>query len=293
MEGRLGVVINELLRSKPVVCDGAVGTMLYSLGAPVGQSVDQLCLTVPDLVRQVHSAYVEAGAQIIETNTFGANRVMLDSHGLGGMVREINLAGAALARECAGTAVVAGSVGPTGKLIAPYGPLSVDEAGSAFAEQIQALCVSGVDLIIIETMADIREAVAAVKAARSVCPDLPVICQMSFAQEGRTMMGVDPRGAVEALEALGVDVIGANCGSGPHDMWEVMRQMAQYATVPLIAQPNAGFPQLLHGRSVYVATPDYIADYAKRFVELGVAIVGGCCGTTPEHIRAISAAVKG
>jgi methionine synthase I (cobalamin-dependent) len=287
-------MIRKLLENKPVICDGAVGTMLYSLGAPVGQSVDQLCVTAPDLVREVHSAYVEAGAQIIETNTFGANRVMLDSHGLGGMVREINMAGAKLARECAGDGVaVAGSVGPTGKLMSPYGPLSAAEAASAFSEQIEALCESSVDLIIIETMADIHEAESAVRAAKSVCPGMPVICQMSFAQEGRTMMGVDPKGAVEALETLGADVIGANCGSGPHDMWEVMRQMAEYATVPLIAQPNAGFPQLVHGRSVYVATPDYLADYARRFVELGVAIVGGCCGATPDHIRAISAAVRG
>ncbi|MDO8587845.1 MAG: homocysteine S-methyltransferase family protein [Armatimonadota bacterium] len=288
------MTIDELLRNRPLVCDGAMGTMLYSLGAAAGQSVDDLCLSDPDKVRTVHRAYVEAGAEIIETNTFGANRLMLEAHGLAAKTRSINLAGARLAKECANeTVLVAGSIGPTGKLMSPYGPLTPDSATSAFQEQVEALCEGDVDLLFIETMSDIREAECALRAAKSVTPETPVVCQMSFAQEGRTMMGIDPAGAVRALEALGADVVGANCGSGPHDMWEVARQMVQVAKTPVIAQPNAGFPQFLYGRLVYMATPDYLADYAKRFVELGVAFVGGCCGTTPEHTRSIRTAVKG
>ncbi|MDO8681895.1 MAG: homocysteine S-methyltransferase family protein [Armatimonadota bacterium] len=287
-------ILDVLLQKKPVVCDGAMGTMLYALGAEAGQCVDDLCLSRPDLVRQVHRDYVDAGAEIIETNTFGANRVMLESHGLAGKAREINLAGVSLAKEsAAGKAYVGGSVGPTGKLMAPYGPLAVEDAASVFEEQIEVLAEGGVDLIFIETMADITEIGAALGAAKKVAPDIPVICQMSFAQEGRTMMGLDPAGAAKALEDLGADVVGANCGAGPHDMWEVVRQMIQAASKPVIAQPNAGFPQFLHGRLVYMANPAYMAEYAKRFVEAGVAFVGGCCGTTPEHTRAIRAAVKG
>jgi len=281
----------DLLTTRPVICDGAVGTQLYSRSAATDQCLDHLNLTQPDLVRSVHRDYVLAGAQIVETNTFGANRVRLAGHDLADMVQEINLAGARLARQEAGErALVAGSIGPTGKILEPYGALSPEEAHDAFAEQAEALKDGGVDVIFVETMADLSEATAAVQAARHT--GLPVVAQMSFAQEGRTMMGVAPAAAVRALEALGADVVGANCGTGFHDMLAVAREMVAVAERPVIAQPNAGFPQLVEGRMVYMSSPAYLADYARQFADLGVAIIGGCCGTTPDHIRAIVEALR-
>jgi len=283
---------SDLLASPPVICDGAVGTMLYSRAGRTDLCLDHLNLTHPSLVRSVHHDYVLAGAQIIETNTFGANRVRLAAHDLGDQVREINTAGARLAREeAAGRALVAGSVGPTGRILEPYGPLTLREAQDAFGEQIEALASGGVDVIFVETMADLREAAAAVQAAKDA--GLPVAAMMSFAQEGRTMMGVSPAAAVRRLEDLDADVVGANCGTGFHDMLGVIQEMAGVAGRPVIAQPNAGFPQSVDGRLVYASSPAYLADYARQFVGLGVAIIGGCCGTTPDHIRAIAEALRG
>jgi methionine synthase I (cobalamin-dependent) len=281
----------NLLTTRPVICDGAVGTQLYSRSARTDQCLDHLNLTQSDLVRSVHRDYVLAGAQIIETNTFGANRIRLTGHELADMVQEINLAGARLARqEAKEGALVAGSIGPTGKILEPYGVLSPEEARDAFAEQAEALKDGGVDVIFVETMADLAEATAAVRAARHT--GLPVVAQMSFAQEGRTMMGVAPADAVRALEALGADVVGANCGTGFHDMLAVVKEMMAVARRPVIAQPNAGFPQFVDGRMVYMSSPAYLADYARQFADLGVAIIGGCCGTTPDHIRAIALALR-
>lgn len=282
----------DLLANRPIICDGAVGTEIYARGGKTDQCLDSLNITQPNLVRSVHRDYAEAGAQIIESNTFGANRIRLASHGLADAAREINLAGVTLAKEEVGkdTIVVAGSIGPTGKLLEPFGAVSVDEAYGAFAEQAQALRDGGADVIFVETMADLQEATAAVRAAKAT--GLPVVAQMSFAQEGHTMMGVDPAAAVRAFQELGADVVGANCGTGFHDMLAVVREMVSVADRPVIAQPNAGFPQLVNGRMVYVSTPAYMADYARQFVDLGVTIIGGCCGTTPDHIRAIVEALR-
>ncbi len=282
----------ELLATGPVICDGAVGTQLYAVSGRMDHCLDYLNLTEPAMVGAVHRAYIQAGAQIIETNTFGANSVRLSGHDLSTEAREINLAGARLAREQAGEhALVAGSIGPTGKLLEPYGVLSTLQAERAFAEQADALKDGGVDVIFVETMADLKEAAAAVGAAKST--GLPVVAMMSFAQEGRTMMGVDPKAAVTALEALEVDAVGANCGTGLHDMLGIVTEMLKVATKPVIAQPNAGFPQFVDGRMVYVTGQSYFADYARQFAELGVSIIGGCCGTTPEHIKSIVEALRG
>ncbi|MEN6371562.1 MAG: homocysteine S-methyltransferase family protein [Armatimonadota bacterium] len=280
----------DLIEHKPVICDGAVGTEIHRRSGRMDQCLDSINLTNPDLIRQIHHDYAAAGAQILETNTFGANRIRLSAHGLAGSVREINMAGARIAREEAkGGIVVAGSMGSTGKILEPYGALLVDEAREVFDEQAEALKDGGVDVIFVETMADLNEATAAVSAAKAT--GLPIVAQMSFSQEGRTMMGVDPATAVRTFEGLGADVVGANCGTGFHDMLGVVREMVAVAARPVIAQPNAGFPQFVDGRLVYVSGPAYMADYARQFADLGVAIIGGCCGTTPEHIRAIAQAL--
>ncbi len=282
-----------LLGENVVVCDGAMGTVLQSLGVSLSQSFDELNISRPDLVASVHRDYVDAGATMIETNTFGANSLKLQSYGLSARAAEINSAGARLARECAGTrALVAGSIGPTGKLLQPLGPLAFDDLYAAFREQIAALCEGGVDLLIIETMQDLREAKAAVLAARSVA-DIPVICQISFAQEGRTMMGTDPATAAVALGGLRPTLVGTNCGTGPQDMLDAVRAMSSVAFAGVTAQPNAGMPRFYEGRLLYLSTPEYMAGFGRQFVEAGAVLVGGCCGTTPEHIRVLAATIGG
>ncbi len=281
---------HDLLAKTPVICDGAVGTQLHAKSGRMDQCLDHLNVIDPELVKAVHADYIDAGAQIIETNTFGANSIRLAAHDLSSSVKEINTAGVLLAKEAAGDkALVAGSIGPIGKLLAPFGPVSLDEARNAFAEQSAALAEAGADVIFVETMADIHEATAAVETAKST--GLPVVAMMSFAQEGRTMMGVDAVTAVRVFQDLGADVVGANCGTGFHDMLSVIGEMMTAADRPVIAQPNAGFPQFVEGRLVYRSSPSYMADCARKFAELGVAIIGGCCGTTPEHIRAIANAL--
>lgn len=281
-----------LSASRPVICDGGVGTELHARIGKMDLSMDHLNVTQPDVVRNVHTDYINSGAQIIETNTFGANRIRLAAHDIANLAREINLAGVRLAKEAAGDkALVAGSIGPTGKLLEPFGVISLSEAEEAFTEQAQAFKDGGVDVIFIETMVDLQEATAAIKAAKAT--GLPVVSTMSFAQEGRTMMGVTPETAVKTLEDLGVDAVGANCGTGFHDMLGVVTAMLSVASKPVIAQPNAGFPAMVDGRLIYMSSPAYMADYAKQFAEIGVSIIGGCCGTTPAHIDAIAEALRG
>ncbi len=276
-----------------LVADGAMGTMLHTKGVTIGSSFDEVNLSSPNVVEEIHSAYVDAGVDIIETNTFGANRIKLESYGLSTKVREINLAGAVLARRCArDRAFVAGAVGPIGRLMKPFGPMDFTEVFDVFREQISALCEGGVDMLIIETMQDIREAKAAILAAKTIT-EIPIVCQMSFSQEGRTMMGTGSDVSAVALAALGVTLVGANCSTGPADMIEVIENMSGVTNIGLSAQPNAGLPSLHDGRLIYLSTPEYMADYARRFVESGAVLVGGCCGTTPDHIRAIASAVSG
>jgi methionine synthase / methylenetetrahydrofolate reductase(NADPH) len=277
-----------------VLCDGAMGTLLYARGVPYDQCFDALNLTQRELVLNVHLDYLRAGAEIIETNTFGANQMKLAAHGLAERVRDINWHGAKIAKEARdvfGRAVfIAGSVGPLGKPVAPFGRITPAEARGAFRAQIEALVEGGVDVLILETFTDLTELLEAVHAAREAS-DLPVIAQMSFTEDGRTRYGHAPSEVVTALEGAGVDVIGANCSVGPVPMLEVVQQMAACARTPLSAQPNAGFPTLVEGRYMYMSSPQHMATYARKMVESGAVIIGGCCGTTPEHIAAIGQAV--
>jgi 5-methyltetrahydrofolate--homocysteine methyltransferase len=276
-----------------VVCDGAMGTMIHSKGIPVGASFDEVNLSQPGIVQEIHRAYVEAGADILETNTFGASRIKLESHGLAHKVRDINIAGARLTKSCAGDgALVAGAVGPTSRLMHPLGPLTFDEACDVYREQIMALCEGGVDLLIIETIQDLREAKAAMLAAKAIT-EIPIISQMSFGQEGRTMMGTSPDVAAVVLSHFGARLVGTNCGTGPQDMLDAVRAMAAVTSCGLSAQPNAGLPRFVEGRLMYLSTPEYMSDFARQFAEAGATLVGGCCGTTPDHTRAIVDAVSG
>ncbi|MBI2872725.1 MAG: bifunctional homocysteine S-methyltransferase/methylenetetrahydrofolate reductase [Chloroflexi bacterium] len=288
----------ERLVQGPVLCDGAMGTLLYARGGvPFERSFDELNLSRPDLVRGIHLDYIHAGAEVIETNTFGANRVRLAAHGLAERVAEINAAGVSLAREArrlTGQMVwVAGSVGPLGRPVTPLVPSYLAEARDAFREQIAALVEAGVDLLVMETFSDLQEAREAVLAAQEVDGGVPLLVQMTFTEEGRTPKGETPEEVVAALEELRVEVVGANCGVGPEPILQVMERMVRVSHTPLAAQPNAGFPAYMEGRLVYISSPEYMAGQARRMVEAGVSLVGGCCGTTPEHMAAVRDAIRG
>ncbi len=291
----------DRLARGPILCDGAMGTQLYARGAPLESSFESLNLTRPELVADVHRAYLAAGAEIIESNTFGANRFKLAEHNLAHQVAEINAAGVRLARqavESAGRSVfVAGSVGPLGVRLAPTGPLSPEEARAAFREQIEALHQAGAGVLILETFGDLGEIQEAIRAAQVAC-NLPVIAQMTFTLDGRTLLGHTPDAVARTLAEMGVEVIGANCSVGPARVLPVIEAMRVALAEPrflqenrvlpyLSAQPNAGWPESAGGRIMYPATPEYLGDYARRFIVAGAAIVGGCCGTTPDHTRAM------
>jgi methionine synthase I (cobalamin-dependent)/5,10-methylenetetrahydrofolate reductase len=280
----------------PLVADGAMGTVLYARGVPYDDCFEAQNLHRPDLVRGIHVSYLEAGAELLETNTFGANRLKLTTHGLAEDLDAINAAGVRLAREAVmisgREAWVAGSIGPLGRQMAPIGALSEAEALEVFGEQARALTVAGADLIVLETFFDLTEMTAAVRAVQGAT-SVPIIAQMTFAQDGRTLLGYTPEEVVERLEALGVAVIGANCSLGPQGIVEVLERMASVAGTPLSAMPNAGLPAYVGGRFAYLASPAYVADHAVMLIEAGVAIVGGCCGTTPEHIAAVRETTAG
>jgi methionine synthase / methylenetetrahydrofolate reductase(NADPH) len=284
----------ERLRGGPVLCDGAMGTQLYARGIPYERCFDELNLSEPDLVQQVHRDYISAGAEVIETNTFGANRFKLGRFGLDQKVRDINFRGVKIAREArevSGQPVfLAGAVGPIGQPLAPIGAISFGEARAAFRQQIEALLEAGADLLILETFPDLDELRQAVQAAREVC-ELPIIAQLSFAEDGKTLTGSAPAEVASALRELGVSAFGVNCGLGPQLAFDVVRQMAVSPDAPLSAQPNAGFPSRSEGRYLYFSTPEYFADYARRFAEAGVRLIGGCCGTTPQHTAAMRQAL--
>ena len=280
------------LDKRVLVCDGAMGTMLYAKGIFLNRSFDQLNLTQPDLVAEVHQAYVRAGADVLETNTFGANRIKLGAFGLADRVQTINVQGARIARHAAREqAYVAGAIGPLGIRIEPYGKTGVDEAEEYFREQARALVEGGVDLFVLETFRDVNEIGAAIRAVRSV-GDLPIVAQMTTEEDGNNLDGVAPETFVPELEALGADVVGLNCSVGPAAMLETIERMARIAHVKLSAQPNAGRPREIEGRNIYLCSPEYMASYARRFIANGVRFVGGCCGTTPDHIRHIKMAVR-
>jgi homocysteine S-methyltransferase len=269
-----------------------MGTMLYAKGIFLNRSFDELNLTQPDLVAEVHQAYVRAGADVIETNTFGANRIKLGAFALGDKVHSINFQGARIARHAARDHVyVAGAVGPLGIRIEPWGKTGVEEAEDYFREQAKALNEGGVDLFVLETFRDLNEVSAAIRAIRSVC-DLPIVAQVTTEDDGNTLDGVAPESFVPRLQAHGADVVGVNCSVGPAGMLETIERMSQVATAKLSAQPNAGSPREVEGRNIYLCSPEYMASYARRFINNGVRLVGGCCGTTPDHIKQIKAAVR-
>ena len=282
---------DERLAAGPLLCDGATGTLLYARGVPLDACFDVLNLNNPALVQGIHAEYVAAGADAIETNTFGANRFKLAVHGLEAKVREINLRGVKLARDVRETmgrdVLVLGSMGPLGKYLAPLGTVGEAEAREAFREQAEGLLEGGVDAFVVETISDLREAALAVEAIRSVT-DLPIIAQAAFTDEGVTFLGRTPAEVARALSALPVQAVGANCSVGSSVLYEVLEQMRPEAGGrPISIQPNAGLPSRVGERLIYLSSPAYMADYAARMLAAGARIVGGCCGTTPEHIGAM------
>lgn len=282
----------ERLQRGPLLADGAMGTQLYERGVRLEQCFEAVNLRDPDLVVAIHRDYILAGAELIETNTFGANRMKLESHGLGERVRDVNRRAVRLAREAreiTGIPVlIAGAVGPSGRILAPIGTVAPETIRDVFREQIEALLEGGVDLLIFETFSQLEELRQAILAAREVS-DLPLVTQMTFAADGRTMAGHTPDVVVQSLTELGVDAIGVNCSVGPRPMLAVLRDMvaANTGNIPLSAMPNAGWPTVLGDRVIFGSSPDYFAEFAQEALELGVRILGGCCGTTPNHIAAM------
>ena len=288
--------LNALLSESPhVVFDGAMGTMLQAAGLDAGQASESWNLDRPDDVKAIHRAYLDAGAKVITTNTFGGSRPRLELQDLGDQVEALKLAGARLAKEAASEygALVAGDLGPTGELLEPMGTLTPDRAQDYFAEQLRGLVEGGADLILVETMSDLAEVEAAVRASQEVAPQVPVVVTLSFDTHLRTMMGVSPAQAIETLAPLGVAAIGANCGRGPDEMEAIMAQMAAVRPdgLLLIAQSNAGLPQLVGDHFEYDADPERMAAHALALKEIGVDLIGACCGSTPTHVRAMHEAL--
>ncbi len=279
----------DQLSRRVIVADGAMGTMLYSRGVFINRCFDELNLSQPDLVREIHQEYVKAGAEILETNTFGANRMRLGGFGLAEKLKAINQAGVRLAREAAKDGIfVAGAIGPLGVRIEPLGPTSFAEARAAFREQIDALVEAGVDLLILETFANLDELREAVIAAREVGGDaLAIVAQVTIDDFGHLPGGTDTETFTREMDSWPVDVIGLNCSVGPKATLETIEQMMQFSSKPMSAMPNAGLPMRVEGRNIYLCSPEYMAQYARRMLWAGVKIIGGCCGTTPDHIKLI------
>jgi methionine synthase / methylenetetrahydrofolate reductase(NADPH) len=264
-----------------------MGTVLYGRGVFLNVCYDELSIRQPDLVRDIHREYVRAGAELLETNTFGANPLKLATYGLAGETERINAEAARLAREAAGErAAVLGAIGPLGVRVEPFGELSLDEARAMYQRQARGLLEGGVQGFILETFSDVAELGAALEAVRE-CSDLPIIAQMTVGTDGKTHYGTDPAVFGPELAAMGADVIGVNCSVGPHGVLEAVEKLARVVSVPISAQPNAGLPREVGDRKIYMASPEYMASYSRRMVEAGARFVGGCCGTTPDHIRAI------
>ncbi len=290
----------ESLTSRPILADGAMGTVLYARGVFINRCYDELNLSDPAMILSIHEDYLQAGAEILETNTFGANRFRLARHGLADKVAAINKAGVRIAREAvahllekqAMDAWVAGSIGPLGVRLEPLGKTGLDEAREAFAEQIKALAEAGADLLIIETMPALNEAQQALIAAREHAPDLPVIVMVTVDDEGNCLDGAPPEQAAALRTTWGADVIGINCSSGPSTVLTAIEAMRAATHLPLAAMPNAGMPRAVEGRNIYLCSPEYMASFARKALKAGVQIVGGCCGTTPNHIRAMNSTLR-
>jgi methionine synthase I (cobalamin-dependent)/5,10-methylenetetrahydrofolate reductase len=296
----MAAALDRLFNGKTVLCDGAMGTMLYSCGVFINRCYDELNVTQPETVRTVHEQYLQAGAQVIETNTFGANAYRLERYGLREKVREFNLAGAKIARQCVtaigekqGTeAFVAGAVGSLGVPRQQLFKTGLDKARAAFGEQMAALAAGGVDLLIAETMMSVDEAEQAVLAAREVAPQLKIIVMMTVNEDGNCLDGTSPEVAAQRLTAIGADAVGCNCSVGPATVLSVIERMRAATSLPLAAMPNAGMPKNVEGRAIYMTSPEYMASFARKFVRAGASWVGGCCGTTPAHIRAMRGALR-
>ena len=282
------------LKQSPVLCDGAMGTLLYSKGIFINRCYDELNVSQPELIRAVHHDYLQAGAEIIETNTFGANSFRLARHSIANRVREINLAGAHVARDAAKSfdVWVAGSIGPLGIRIEPLGKTSFEEARTAFREQAAALVEGGVDLLMLETFGYVEELHQAVLACRDVNPKIPIVAQVTIDEDGNCLDGSDPEAFAARLEEWNVDVLGINCSVGPVAMLDAIERVRAVTSIPLAAQPNAGMPRSVEGRNIYLCSPEYMASYTRKFVAAGVQLIGGCCGTTPDHIRAMKSALR-
>ncbi len=290
----------EILANRPLLADGAMGTVLYSRGIFINRCYDELNLSDPGLILSVHEEYLQAGAEILETNTFGANRIRLARYGLAGKMAEINAAGAELARKAVTNlkekqdceAWVAGSIGPLTVRLEPLGKTSLDEARAAFAEQMRILVDGGVDLLIIETMPTLNEAHQALLAAQEVAPNLPVGVMMTVDDESTCLDGASPQQAAALLTDWGASIVGVNCSTGPTTVLTAVEAMRPATRLPLMAMPNAGVPRAVGGRNIYLCSPEYMASFARKAVSSGVRIVGGCCGTTPNHIRAMRSAIR-
>jgi methionine synthase / methylenetetrahydrofolate reductase(NADPH) len=279
--------LTERLKQSPVLCDGAMGTLLYAKGIFINRSYDELNLSQPELIRAVHHDYLQAGAEIIETNTFGANSFRLARHSIADRVRDINIAGAHIAREAAKSfdVWVAGSIGPLGVRIEPLGKTSFEEARAAFREQIEAL-------FMLETFGYLEELHQAVLACRDVNPKIPIVAQVTIDEDGNCLDGADPEAFAARLTEWNVDVLGINCSVGPVAMLDAIERVRAATSLPLAAQPNAGMPRSVEGRNIYLCSPEYMASYTRKFVAAGVNLIGGCCGTTPDHIRAMKSALR-
>ena len=290
----------EIFADRPVLADGAMGTLLNARGVFTNRSYDELNLSDPNLILGIHEEYLQAGAEILETNTFGANRFRLTRHGLGAKVEEINAAGVRLARQAVerlkerqgGEAWVAGAVGPLGVRLEPLGKTGLDEARAAFAEQIGILKKSGVDLLIVETMPALNEAREALEAAKAVAPELPVLVMVTVDDESECLDGSSAAQAAALLTEWGAGAVGVNCSTGPATVLTAIEQMRAATALPLAAMPNAGMPRAVDGRNIYLCSPEYMASFARKAIAAGVQIVGGCCGTTPNHIRAMRQAIR-
>ena len=304
ISGREYGAVGRLFNGGTVLCDGAMGTMLYARGVFINRCYDELNLSQPELVREIHAEYLQAGAEVIETNTFGGNAFRLEVHGLKDKVREINLAGVKIARGCvneirekqASEAFVAGSIGPLGVRLEPLGKVGLDEARAAFEEQIRALVEGGpgvgADLLIVETMTSLAESEQAILAARHVAPEVPVVVMMTVDEDGNCLDGSSAETAATKLTEWGADAIGCNCSAGPVTVLSVIERMKLVTTKPLAAMPNAGIPRAVEGRTIYLTSPEYMASFAKKAVKAGAKFVGGCCGTTPSYTRAMKSALR-
>jgi len=292
--------LKDIFSGRPVLCDGAMGTVLYARGVFINRCYDELNLSDPALILAIHEEYLQSGAEILETNTFGANRVRLGRHGLASRVAEINQAGVRLAKQAAehlkdkqaGDAWVAGSIGPLGVRLEPLGKLGLEEAREAFAEQISALAEAGADLLIIETMPALNEAHEALAAAKAVAPNLPVMVMVTVDEDGNCLDGSKPDHAAKLLTEWGADAVGCNCSTGPANVLTAIEAMRAVTSLPLAAMPNAGMPRAVEGRNIYLCSPEYMASFARKALKAGAQFVGGCCGTTPNHIRAMKSAIR-